>query len=117
VLAAAVGLQARAARLQARAQAAFDGIGAAIETAQIAPRARSSLFHLRMEARHRATFHANFRRRLTAIAGETAETIAALTAPRGPGHRHFSRWRGEKPPVFDDTRKILAACLLLPDRR
>lgn len=87
-----------------------------IEHMDIRPRARSSLFHLRMEARHRATYHDNLRLRLSRIADETRASLGALTAPVPAHHRHFARWRGEKPSVHDDTRKILAACLLLPDR-
>lgn len=83
---------------------------------QIAPRARSSLFHLRMEARHRDTYHGNLRLRINRIAAETEETLRCLTNDSPGKHRHFSRWRGEKPNVYDDTRKILAACLLLVDR-
>jgi len=100
----------RTERLRDRALREWGGVAAYIETLEIRPRARSSLFHLRMEARHRDTYHANLRKRLSAFAAETGETL------RGAGaHRHASRWRGEKPTVFDDTRKLLSACLLIPD--
>ncbi|QYX58621.1 tetratricopeptide repeat-containing protein [Roseovarius sp. SCSIO 43702] len=93
-----------------RALREWQGVESYIETLEIRPRARSSLFHLRMEARHRDTYHANLRKRLTAFATEMRETL------EGEGHhRHAARWRGEKPTVFDDTRKLLAACLLIPD--
>lgn len=92
------------------------GAAARIAAMRIAPRARSSLFHLRMEARHRDTYHGNLRLRVGRIAAETEETFHRLPEPGGAGHRHFSRWRGEKPNVYDDTRKILGACLLLIDR-
>lgn len=87
----------------------------AIGAMQIAPRARSSLFHLRMEARHRETYHGNMRTRFRLIAGETFDTIKALRTGQPAGHRHYARWRGEKPSVFDDTRKVLGACLLIFD--
>ncbi len=106
----------RAALLQRRALDEFQNAAEFIRAMQISPRARSSLFHLRMEALHRDTYHDNLRIRLGRIAGETRESLALLTAPTSSGHRHYARWRGEKPSVFDDTRKILAACLLLPDR-
>ena len=32
---------------------------------------------------------------------------------QAPRHRLYERWRGEKPSVFDDTRKFLAAALLI----
>lgn len=91
-------------------------VGDFVDGMGIRPRARSSLFHLRMEARHRDTFQANLRTRFGRIAAETAETLAAIGTPDRPGHRHYARWLGERPGVFDDTRKLLAACLLLPDR-
>ena len=85
----------------------------AIGDMQIAPRARSSLFHLRMEARHRETFHDNMRVRLGRIAAEVRSAIEALGNENAPECRLFSRWKGEKPNVYDDTRKILGACLLI----
>ena len=112
---AALGVVLEAPGRLARASAAFERRGAqAIAAMQIAPRARSSLFHLRMEARHRDTYHANMRKRLTAIAGETAGSLANMAAGKAPAHRLYSRWLGERPSVHDDTRKILSACLLIP---
>lgn len=87
-----------------------------IEAMEIAPRTRSSLFHLRMEVKHRTTFHDNLRRRFCNFAGETETTLRTLTSPVPPQHRHFARWRGERPNVYDDTRKIMGACLLITDR-
>lgn len=82
----------------------------------VRPRARSSLFHLRMEARHRETYLVNARLRISRIIAETGETLDALeTGMHTLPHRHFSRWRGERPVAFDDMRKILAACLLIAD--
>lgn len=80
----------------------------------VRPRSRSSLFHLRMEARHRETYLANTRLRISRIIVETEETLDALEAGSLTlPHRHSSRWRGERPVVFDDMRKILGACLLI----
>lgn len=114
---AAMGRMGRAQALARQAQAEWGGTAGFIASLEIKPRARSSLFHLRMEARHRDTFHDNMRVRFTKFAEETAETLNALANgdAGAPPHRHFSRWRGEKPMVFDGTRKILAACLLMPD--
>lgn len=88
---------------------------AAIADMEIRPRIRSSLFHLRMEAKNRAQYHENLRTRLGRIADETGETLAHMDNNGGQRHRHFSRWRGEKPTVFDGTRKVLGAALLIPD--
>jgi hypothetical protein len=86
----------------------------AVATMDIRPRIRSSLFHLRMEAKHLGQYQDNLRLRLGRIANETGETLAHLDGGVAR-HRHFSRWRGEKPTVFDGTRKVLAAALLIPD--
>ncbi len=100
--------------LTARARQAWQGIDAVIADMQIRPRIRSSLFHLRMEAKHRGQYQENLRLRLARIAAETGETLAHL-GEGATSHRHYARWRGEKPPVFDDTRKVLGAALLIPD--
>jgi hypothetical protein len=81
----------------------------------IAPRARSSLFHLRMEALHRNTYHDNFRTRVGKIAGEIRSAIDNLQRDDAAGCRLYARWRGERPNVYDDTRKVLGACLLILD--
>ncbi|WP_035919824.1 hypothetical protein [Leisingera aquimarina] len=109
------GALAEAEKLQARALRIWAGAAEQVEQMQIAPRSRSSLFHLRMEALHRDTFHANLKTRVGRIAAETGETLRSLTSGWPVGHRHASRWRGEKPVVFDGTRKVLGACLLLLD--
>lgn len=89
----------------------------AVETMQIAPRARSSLFHLRMEALHRDTYHTNLKLRIGKIAEETRESLQAHLDGQPCPHRHFDRWKGERPTVYDDTRKVLAACLMLVEPR
>ncbi|CUH99296.1 hypothetical protein [Leisingera aquaemixtae] len=109
------GALAEAERLQARALRVWAGAAEQVAAMRIAPRSRSSLFHLRMEALHRDTFHANLKTRVGRIAAETGETLRNLTSGRAALHRHASRWRGEKPTVFDGTRKVLGACLLLLD--
>ncbi len=80
---------------------------------QIKPRAKSSLFHLRMEVRHWETYRQNMTVRLGRFVEETGDALRALSRGDPPPHRLFSRWRGEKPAVFDDTRRLLAACLLV----
>ncbi len=100
-------------RRLAEALRLWQSLGADIEAAHIAPVTRSSLYHLRMEARHRDTYLSNARKRLATFATEAGETLAALAEGREAPHRHATRWRGERPPNFDDRRKILAACLLL----
>lgn len=116
IVASARGRLRRAERHQRAALTIWRGAPERIAAMEIRPRARSSLFHLRMEALHRDTYHDNLRLRITRIADETGETLRTLTASNGAGHRHAARWRGEKPGVHDGTRQILGACLLIIDR-
>lgn len=111
------GREDQAMQLQKKALHIWQGAAQTIADMQVAPRSRSSLFHLRMEALHRDTFHDNMRVRFERFASETEETFLSLTDEADPKHRHFSRWKGERPSVYDDTRKILAACLLIVDRK
>ena len=113
----AQGREARAARRLHAAQEQWRGVEAFIETMTIARRARSSLFHLRMEALHWDTYTDNARIRFRAFAAETAEALAAMEQGAPVPHRLFERWRGEKPSVFDDTRKFFAAALLIAGGR
>jgi hypothetical protein len=95
------------------ARSLWSKVPSALDTLQIQPRAKSSLFHLRMEVKHWETYRNNMKIRLGKFIQETDEALAALSRHEQPPHRLFSRWRGEKPAVFDDTRKLLAACLLV----
>ncbi|MEO3417149.1 tetratricopeptide repeat-containing protein [Roseovarius sp. CAU 1744] len=101
------------ARRLARARALWQRVPERLPDITIAPRARSSLFHLRMEARHRDTYHSNMRARLLGFVEETARALNDLSEGRATDLRFYSRWRGEKPNVFDDTRIYLSAALLL----
>jgi hypothetical protein len=88
-----------------------------------APRiARSSLFHMRMEMRHRDTYRARWRERWLELTEEARERLAALNSDpggsAGAGGDAFARWRRERPAMLNDTRKLMAAvCLLLAPAR
>ncbi len=97
----------------AAAMALWSRAPSMLETLNIQPRARSSLFHLRMEVKHWDTYRCNMKTRLGKFIEETDQSLTALSKGMPPPHRLFPRWRGEKPAVFDDTRKVLAACLLV----
>lgn len=107
------GREARARRLYARARARWAAVPGIVAGLVPAARARSSLFHLRMELRHRDTYLDNYRRRLAAFVAEADAVLEALAAHRAPPHRLFERWRGEKPAVFDPGRRVLSAALLI----
>jgi hypothetical protein len=83
-----------------------------------APRvARSSLFHMRMEALHRDTYRARWQERWQEMAAEAKVRIAALHALHGAlgatGAESLARWRRERPAMLNDTRKLMAASFLL----
>ena len=83
-----------------------------------APRvARSSLFHMRMEALHRDTYRARWQERWQGMADEAKARILALNAGRGAdaatGLESLTRWRRERPAMLNDTRKLMAASFLL----
>jgi hypothetical protein len=103
----------RAARLYAAARRAWAEAPAGLERLEIRPRARSSLFHLRMEVLHWRTYRATMEVRLGRFVAEADAALAALAAGLPAPTPLFPRWLGEKPPVFDDTRRLLAACLLI----
>ena len=112
-LARLAGQEARADRLYAEARSLWTIAPSHLETIHIRPRARSSLFHLRMEVKHWQTYQANMKARLGEFVREADEALEALSRSTPPPHRLYTRWRGEKSAVFDDTRKLLAACLLI----
>ena len=107
------GYEGRARRRYAKPRKLWVAVDGWIGNMEAARRARSSLFHLRMEARHWDTYQENMRKRMRAIAAETAAALHALEKGEAPPHRFYRRWRGEKPSVFDDTRKFLAAALMV----
>jgi hypothetical protein len=107
------GREARAKKQYAKARIRWQQADAFITGMTIARRGRSSMFHLRMEVLHWDTYENNMRIRLRKFANEAADALAALEQNRTPDCRLFERWRGEKPSVFDDTRKFLSAALLV----
>jgi hypothetical protein len=74
------GREGRARRRYAKARKLWAGADAWIGGMEAARRARSSLFHLRMEALHWDTYQDNMRIRMRAFAAETAEALARLRA-------------------------------------
>ena len=87
-------------------------------TAMSAPRvARSSLFHMRMEQRHRATYEDRWRVKWHDLAEEARARLLAAD-PAGPtdpaaAAAALARWQRERPAMLNDTRKLMAAALLL----
>ncbi|MGI9484459.1 MAG: tetratricopeptide repeat protein [Geminicoccaceae bacterium] len=108
-----LGSEKSARRSYAVAIALWSTASSMLKTLTIRPRARSSLFHLRMEVKHWDTYSDNMKTRFGKFIDETRQSLDALSSGEEPPHRLYARWRGEKPAVFDDTRKLLGACLLV----
>lgn len=108
-----VGREARARRRYARARAQWAGVEGYIAGMRIARRSRSARLERAMEARHLETFRQNMRIRMTGMARATGTALAALEADAPVTARLAARWQAERPAVFDDTRRLMAAALLL----
>ena len=83
-----------------------------------APRvARSSLFHMRMEALHRETYRARWQQRWRELADDAIKRLESLDAPEAtagpPTDDILARWLRERPAMLNDTRKLMAAAYLL----
>ena len=111
-----VGLGWPARRFYRIAATEWTGVPDMLGDIEIKPRARSSLFHLRLEAKHSAAFRENRIARLRAMVEECGECLECLLAESPVPHRLYERWLGEKPPIYDDARKLLSACLLIASR-
>jgi hypothetical protein len=87
-------------------------------SAMSAPRvARSSLFHMRMEQRHRDTYEERWRLKWRDMAEEAGARLLAADpaglADPAAAATALARWRRECPAMLNDTRKLMAATLLL----
>ena len=99
--------------LFAEALRVWDSSAPWIDSLNIESKARSSLFHLRLEVRHREAYKKTARARLHRFAGEARAAVSALAAGEKPEKDGFSRWKAEKPAIYCDSRKLLAAALLV----
>ncbi len=110
------GKKAAADRLAQESLRVWDAVGFWINAMTVERRARSSLFHLRMEALHRDKYETVVRQRLSNFAEEARLAVHDLASGGSPPLGAFARWKAEKPPIFGDSRRLLAACLLLVSR-
>lgn len=99
---------------------AWDDCDEAIASMTAPRRARSSLFHLRMERRHRETYAERWRdesrRRLAELRAGLAGAETPVLIERAEARERVARWQRERPPALDDSRKLLAAIILLAAR-
>jgi len=88
-----------------------------VETMTAPRSARSSLFHLRMELRHRETYEENWRIKWRDMAKDALRRVAGTAdpAPIDPERAAaaLAAWQRERPAMLNDTRKLLAAVRLL----
>jgi len=104
-----------AARLLDEAAAAWRRTGSWIDRMHAPRTARSSLFHMRMEGRHRATYEERWRAKWQDLEKEArAVTTADLSGvAAGDAAARLDRWRRERPAMLNDTRKLMAAVILM----
>lgn len=75
--------------------------------------ARSSTFHLRLQTKHPGGYDRFSLQRYQALVEEGRAAVQRLAAGEAGDLGRYARWRGEKPHRFTDSRKLLAAVLLL----
>ena len=76
-------------------------------------RARSSTFHLRLESKHPGAYDRFPRERFRSLAEEGRAVLAARRDGRTDEYDRLERWRRERPPGFNDWRRLLGAVLLV----
>ena len=84
-----------------------------IESLEPATMARSSTFHLRLQAKHPGAYDRFPRERYRTLAREGRVVLAARRDGLPDESGRFERWRRERPDGFDDWRKLLGAVLLI----
>lgn len=104
-------------KLLDEARLAWNGTHPWIEAMQAPRVARSSLFHMRMEQRHRSSYESNWRIKWRDIADGAKGRLGAARLDvewDGPAAQAaLERWKRERPAMLNDTRKLLAAAYLL----
>ena len=102
--------------LEREAGRRWPAAAARLATLTIAPRTRSSLFHLRLASRHGSAYADRIRAELMALHREAGGWLAAARPEPGEAGEvgeAACRWVVERPPVYDDSRLFVAACCLL----
>ena len=102
-----------ATRMFDEALALWDAGGRWVASLKPIPSARSSTFHLRLQAKHPGVYDRFPRERFRSLAMEGQVVIAARRAEQPDEFDRLERWRRERPDGFDDWRKLLGAVLLI----
>lgn len=108
---AASGAAESAAALRAEAQAVWQHSPAWIDRLAPTAAARSSLHHLRLERKNRSAYQAQAMRRLQDAAAQARALLDGQLQKTAAEQQ--AQWQKEKPPLFTDSRRLLAACYLL----
>ena len=102
-----------AARRFDEALSLWEGGAEWVESLEPVARARSSTFHLRLESRHPGAYDRFPRERYRLLAREGREVLVARRDGRPDDSDRLERWRRERPPGFNDWRRLLGAVLLV----
>lgn len=100
-------------RMFDEALALWDGGDGWVESLMPATLARSSTFHLRLQAKHPGGYDRLPRERCRALAEEGRAVLVSRRAALPDDSDRLERWRRERPDGFDDWRKLLGAVLLV----
>jgi hypothetical protein len=111
------GDNAAAATLLGEALEIWDRAGPWIEALKSERRARSSLYHLRMETKYKGGYARHSRERYRKLAEEGRARLMALAENPGEPKVDLERWRRERPAGYHDARKLLAAVVLVVSER
>lgn len=106
------GDEAQAVQLIDEALAVWDRTGPWIAALEPERRARSSLFHLRLEAKHKGAYEHHSEARYTKLAEEGRARTLALKEPTTEPAVDLDRWHRDRPAGYTDARKLLGAVLL-----
>ena len=104
---------ATAERMFDEALALWDAGDGWVESLKPVTLARSSTFHLRLQARHPGGYDRFPRARFRALAAEGRTVLTARRNGLPDELDRLDRWRRERPDGFDDWRKLLGAVLLI----
>ena len=104
-------------RMLEEALALWDAGAEWVESLKPVARARSSTFHLRLQARHPGAYDRFPRERFRALAKEGRAVLAARRHRLPDGSDRLGRWRRERPDGFNDRRRLLGAVLLIASDR
>jgi hypothetical protein len=107
---------AEAPALLSRALALWRGSEAWLIALRPERRARSSLFHLRLQSKHRGGYDHWSRQRYRQLYGEGLRRLTARASGGLVEDGSYATWRGKRPATFDDARRLIgAAYLIAPD--